>query len=443
LKRKGLLVFLSLVLALSLVMAACAKSAPPAEEVVPPPAEEEVVPPPVEEVAPTPEGPIRIGVLDAYTGWTAVWAYDHKRGMEMAIEALGDEVAGRKVEVYYEDSEGDPSVALAKVKRLVMENEVHIIMGFMNDYNARAVRPFMEEERIPMFVTDAATSDSLNHTKDSVLVRATYNEGLWGVLSADYAYEQGYRRASLLSADMSSGYEGSAGFARRFTELGGEIIQESYFPMDITDWSPYLVNLDRTADVLYGFNFMPTFLPQYAEYGLQGVIPTMMITTTDEVSIAGQGEAAVGNICMMYYTHQYDNPISQKLVDELYERYGELPVLAPLGYAGVQIAYEAIKAIDGNVEDSEAFLEALKSVDIEDTPEGRIRFDDYGMAIRNFWMLEVVEQKVKKYEYTNRIIATYEDIDQFWPWTDEEYLSWPTLIDFRGTLVGRTDFTKL
>jgi len=176
-KNKKLLVLLVsvgliLVLAATGLMAACAKPAPPAEEVVPPP-EEEVAPPPEEEVvvAPTPEGPIKIGVLDAYSGWTAIWAWDHKRGMEMAIEALGDEVAGRKVEIYYEDSEENPAVGLEKANRLLLENEVHIIMGWMLDETTRAARPFMDEAGIPMFVTDAATSDSLNHEKDSVLLR--------------------------------------------------------------------------------------------------------------------------------------------------------------------------------------------------------------------------------------------------------------------------------
>jgi len=95
LRKKGLLVFLSLVLALSLVIAGCAQPAP--EEEVTPPPEEEVTPPPEEEVAPPPEEEVppepkvyKAGALVALTGIYALWGIAEKQSLELGAEMLND-----------------------------------------------------------------------------------------------------------------------------------------------------------------------------------------------------------------------------------------------------------------------------------------------------------------------------------------------------------------
>jgi len=64
-KRKGLLVFLSLVLALSLIVAGCAKPAPEAPETV------------------IKTGVIKIGVSVPLSGWGAGWGITVLRPLEM------------------------------------------------------------------------------------------------------------------------------------------------------------------------------------------------------------------------------------------------------------------------------------------------------------------------------------------------------------------------
>jgi branched-chain amino acid transport system substrate-binding protein len=56
--------------------------------------------------------PIRIGALLSLSGVYTPLAEDIRRGMELFLELNDRQIAGREVEIRYEDDESDPQVAL-------------------------------------------------------------------------------------------------------------------------------------------------------------------------------------------------------------------------------------------------------------------------------------------------------------------------------------------
>ena len=97
---------------------------------------------------------------------------------------------------------------------------------------------------------------------------------------------------------------------------------------------------------------------------------------------------------------------------------------------------QAVRTVGGNIEDIEAFTSALENVYIE-SPGGPLEFDDYRMAIHNYYVLQVEKRQWNTYAYVNKIVKTYENLDQFYPYTPEEFLAMPKLKDLKGTLVGK------
>ena len=51
-----------------------------------------------------------------------------------------------------------------------------------------------------------------------------------------------------MDADFAGGVDTIGEFARAFCALGGRVVQEQYPPLGTSDFSPYLTNLDRSAD---------------------------------------------------------------------------------------------------------------------------------------------------------------------------------------------------
>jgi branched-chain amino acid transport system substrate-binding protein len=83
---------------------------------------------------------------------------------------------------------------------------------------------------------------------------------------------------------------------------------------------------------------------------------------------------------------------------------------------------EAIRAINGKVEDREAFLAALKKVELKDFPRGPVVIDKWGNPIQNIYVRKV--ERVGG-QLQNSVIFTYPAVSQFWKYNPDEFLKMP------------------
>ena len=79
----------------------------------------------------------------------------------------------------------------------------------------------------------------------------------------------------------------------------------------------------------------------------------------------------------------------------------------------------AIKAVNGDVENKEKFLQALRSIEIPDSIEGPLKLDKYGAVIENQY---VRRMEKKGNEYQNTVLETYPMTTQFWKYDPETYM---------------------
>src|SRR5438477_12360892 len=80
---------------------------------------------------PAQPGPIRIGFITDLTGPAAQAAKDMVNGLTLYLDEIGSQMAGRKVELIVEDSQGRPDVALTKLRKIVEHDRVHIVAGVL------------------------------------------------------------------------------------------------------------------------------------------------------------------------------------------------------------------------------------------------------------------------------------------------------------------------
>ena len=83
--------------------------------------------------------PLKIGVLMETSGVFAVLGQRQLKGMQFAVEEAGGEVAGRKIELLHEDTEGKPDVGLSKTRKLILSDHVDAMAGIINSAVALAV----------------------------------------------------------------------------------------------------------------------------------------------------------------------------------------------------------------------------------------------------------------------------------------------------------------
>ncbi|TCJ13869.1 ABC transporter substrate-binding protein, partial [Rubrobacter taiwanensis] len=92
--------------------------------------------------------PIRIGGLLPFTGPYASLGESIREGMELFLDLNDRQIAGREVEVRYEDSEGDPQVALRLYRQLVGRDGVDFLIGPVISSEALALVERLERDGV-------------------------------------------------------------------------------------------------------------------------------------------------------------------------------------------------------------------------------------------------------------------------------------------------------
>jgi len=71
----------------------------------------------------------RVGVLTIRSGPIASCGRQMEEGLQFALKERGGMLAGRKVELFFGDSAGQPALTRAKTLELVERNGVHVLTG--------------------------------------------------------------------------------------------------------------------------------------------------------------------------------------------------------------------------------------------------------------------------------------------------------------------------
>ncbi|MCK4785143.1 MAG: hypothetical protein KAV87_15445, partial [Desulfobacteraceae bacterium] len=91
-------------------------------------------------------------------------------------------------------------------------------------------------------------------------------------------------------------------------------------------------------------------------------------------------------------------------------------------YTAARFIIQAIDSINGNVEDTDGFIKALRSLELQSL-RGPLKLDKYGHPVQNQYVRRM--EKVGG-SYQNTVIKTYPMVTQFYKFDPEEYLKQPS-----------------
>jgi len=374
------------------------------------------------------KAPIKIGVISPMTGGAAQAGKDMVNGMQMWLDENNSTMAGRKVEVIVEDSQGQPNVALTKLQKLVERDKVNVLVGELFAHIGYAMAPKVDEYRIPMLYPVIAADDLTQRKPAKWVVRTGWTSSQPSHPFGEYAYKVlGYKKIVTIGIDYAFGWEVIGGFQKTFEESGGQIIQKLWAPLNTTDFAPYLSQVKRDADAVFALMVAASslrFPKQYQDAGLKAKLPLIGGGTTfDEFVLPSLGDEAIGGITPLQYSAALDTPINKKFVAEYRKKYGKVPsYFSETSYTSTRWIAEAAKKVDGDVENREKFLEALRKVEIPDSPRGPVKLDAHGNPIHNIYVRKVEK---KDGELWNTVIHTFPAVGQFWKYKPEEFLKQP------------------
>jgi len=371
--------------------------------------------------------PIKIGLISTLSGTYAQPGNDSLNGAIYYLEKIGYTMAGRKVELTSEDEEAFPSTALAKARKLVELNKVHVLVGPLLTNCAYAVQPYQEAKKVPGLII-ASADDLTQRKRGKWSIRLCFSSSQPMQPFGEYAYKVlGLRKVAVLAADYAFGWEVVGGFHKTFEEAGGKIVQKIWFPITTADFSPYLTQLRRDADAMFsqmGGKSAVVLNKQFQDYGLKEKMASIgLMQVTDESILPTMGDEAVGMITAGNYSGALDNRLNKEFVSGYKQRFGKIPSLfSEFHYDCMNAIHQAVNSLKGDVSNPEKLMNALKSVELKETPRGPLKLDAYGNVVQNIYIRKT--ERVGG-ELQNTVIYTYPEVSQFWKYKPEEFLKQP------------------
>jgi len=372
--------------------------------------------------------PIRLGFLTILTGPLAAPGKEMENGITLFLDENKQTLGGRPVQITVLDSGGTPAGTLAKARELVEQRKVHVIIGPLAAFEAYAIAPYVNTQKVPTISPSAAADDLTQRKATPFFVRATSSSSQPMQPFGTYAAKTlGYKKIATIADDFAFGHEVVAGFHQAFEDAGGQIVQKLWPPLGAADQSPYIGQLRRDVDAVFiGFAGVASlrFLKQFEDAGLKDKIPVLANqTATDEALLRNMGDEALGVVSAMNYSAALDTAPNRRFVAAYRKAFGTDPGYYSVGaYTAGLFLKQALERVNGRVEDTEAFLKALRGVSIPDAPGGPIRLDKYGQPVHNIYIRRV-ERKDGRLQ--NTVIQTFENVSQFWTYPEAEFLRTP------------------
>src|SRR5437764_39001 len=151
-------------------------------------------------VTPAQQTPIKIGFTTDLTRTAAKAAKDMVNGFTMYLDEVGGQMAGRKVELIVEDTQGRPDVALTKLRKLVEHDRVHLVAGVLFGHLGYAMAPKVEEYKIPALFTVTAADDLTQRLKYRWIIRTGWASSQPSHPFGEYAAKTlGYRKVAVIA----------------------------------------------------------------------------------------------------------------------------------------------------------------------------------------------------------------------------------------------------
>lgn len=368
--------------------------------------------------------PFKLGLLTVKTGPLAQGGIQMEQGVVTYLKEKNYTFAGRKVEFLSADTGGNPAGTKTKAQELIERDKVDAILGPLAAFELLAITDYVKDHKTPM-LSLAGAEDMTQRRPNPYFLRpsATSSQAMHPM--ADFAAKElKLKRVVTITEDFAFGHEQVGGFQQTFEEAGGKVINKIWPPLVTPDYTPFVAQIGDCDGVCQGFagSNPLRFMKTYAAAGLKYPVVTGE-TGGDDALLRSFGDEALGLYSCCPYTLDLASDSNKRFIAAMQKDYGVDPGFYAAGlYVAAQVVDEGLKKNGGKTDDKDAFVKALRSVDLKDTPRGAIKFDHFGNVVGDFFIrhLEKVNGKL-----VNKTVKTYHNVSQFWTYDEAKFLAQP------------------
>lgn len=330
---------------------------------------------------------IKIGVTQPLTGAVAAsgnYVVNGARIAEEEINAAGG-VLGKPIELIVEDNKSNPREAVATAEKLIVGDEVPVLMGAWSSTYTLAVMPKLMEYGVPM-VVETSSSGKITTSCNPWIFRISPTSEMEARSFADKVDQFGIEKADFLVVNNDWGLGAAEEFSKMLEEKGIEVGVIESMDAGATDLSAQLAKIeDSGGDTLFlttGVEQITLVLKQAAEQQLEHRIITTGGSSSPTQLIEQAGAAADGSHHLLFFAPWFPEAAPNP---DLATKFVEAWEAEDYNFAGLTEGfrgYDGIKTIVAGIEaagkaEPKAIQEALWGVEVKGV-NGNISFIEQG-----------------------------------------------------------------
>ncbi|WP_193188893.1 ABC transporter substrate-binding protein [Nisaea sediminum] len=341
---------------------------------------------------------VKIGFVTTITTPAGVIGQDMVDAVNLAMDDIGGKMGGLDVELIIEDDAFNPPVGKQKVDKLVKQDDVDFVAGFIWSHVLLASKKSALDAGKFLISSNAGPSQLAGDQCDKNFFSASWQNDQTPMAMGEVLNQNGVKSVYVMAPNYAAGKNMIAGVERTFK---GKVVGR-----DLTKWGKD-AQLDFSAELAKakasGADALWVFYPgkaggalikQYEQAGLLGQLPLYTVFTVDSIALPklqeGNLKGVMGSLNTQHWGPDLDNPQNKKFVEGFKKKYGRYPSFyAAQSYDTIFMIKSAVEAVNGNLDDMDGMRAAMKKADFPST-RGKFTFGNNHFPIQNFYLREVV-----------------------------------------------------
>ena len=362
-----------------------------------------------------PQQSVKIGFVSTFSGPTAVIGNDMRNSFELALDHLGRKMAGKPVEVIYEDDQQKPEVGVQKTQKLVESDKVDFVIGYIwSNVLLASLKPVVDSQTF-LISANAGPSQVAGEQCSPFFFSTSWQNDQTPQAMGTYMTQKGVKTAFLIGPNYAAGKDMLTGVRTTFK---GQVIAE-----ELTKWPDQLdfsteLSKVRAARPEAVFVFYPgaagvQFLTQYAQSGLKGQIPLYTAFTIDAITLPLQKDLALGVPGAQEWVNDLPNDANKKFVADFRAKHKNYPSFyGAQSYDAANFVNSAVVAVNGDLSKKDAMRAEMRKANYASV-RGPYKYGNNQFPIQNFYLQDVVKDAEGNFTLKTVTTIVKDSQDQF------------------------------
>jgi branched-chain amino acid transport system substrate-binding protein len=331
---------------------------------------------------------VKIGDLGSKVGVFEGYGKYQTMGIQMAVDELNAKggVIGHKIEIVSEDDETKPAPAVRKAEKLILQDDVKLLVGAVSSGATMAVMDVTKKHKT-IHWNSVSCAEFMRTTKFHKWYFSNQPDSRMQANGlGKYILDKMGKRVYIFYTDYAMGQSDGRQFKTAFEKLGGEVVGVAGAPLDTKDFSPWFGAINGSgADVLFlafaGTDSLRLMTQLHSfgmtkKYRLAGIDCFLL-----QQDLAAIAEPMEGFVQLNHFSAYNPDPNMQAFNAKFKKKYGIDANIAAGAYDAVLFWAAAVEK--AKTFDSDKVAEAHEGMCLDNTHIGRqcIRKEDHQVVM--------------------------------------------------------------